>query len=327
VNEPETIELIAGEADAGLRLDRFLAAALPDVSRSLIQKHIEAGAVSIDGAAPLRGAKTAIRTGSSIRYTPPPPEPIDLVAEEIPIALIYEDADIVVVDKPAELVVHPGAGHPRGTLINALLARVPDFAVSQGDLRPGIVHRLDRGTTGVMVVAKNLGAQHALIEAFQSRQVKKHYLAVVHGSPAEDEATIESFFGRHPKDRKRFTARLPEGKEAITHFEVLERFPGASLLEVRIDTGRTHQIRVHLAERGHPLVGDDTYGRRRRTTADPRVRPLLTTFARPALHARRLSFAHPRTGRKMRFEAPVPADLASLIEALRAAKEEPVISG
>jgi 23S rRNA pseudouridine1911/1915/1917 synthase len=316
--EPSTIELLVPEASDGARLDRFLADSLPDSSRSLIQKHIEVGAVSIDGAPPKRGAKTPVRAGSTIRYAPPPPEPTELVAEDIPLHILWQDEWLLVLDKPAGLVVHPALGHRRGTLVNALLHHVKDLRGIGGELRPGIVHRLDRDTTGVMVVAKDDEAQRALVEAFKSRKVEKRYLAIVHGLPSPKSATIDTKYGRHPSDRKRFSSKVAEGKRAITHYEVKEVFAGASLLDVRIDTGRTHQIRVHLADRGHPLVGDRVYGGRARAIRDPRTKELLLSFPRPALHAQRLAFPHPRSGEMLSFEAPIPEDLLGLLEALRA---------
>ena len=310
----------------GARLDRFLAAMLPGASRSVIQKHIEAGAVTVGGQPPAKGTRTLVRPGDEITYVPPPPEPVDLVAEDIPVSILYEDDDLVVVDKPKNLVVHPAAGHPRGTLVNALLHHIRELQRSDHDCRPGIVHRLDRDTTGAMVVAKNAITQRALVDSFRRKLVDKVYLAVVKGVPREATATIDTLYGRHPRDRKRFSCRVDTGKQAVSHYRTLERFPGAAYLEVRIETGRTHQIRVHLMDRGHPLVGDQTYGQRRRS-ADPRVGPILSRFDRPALHARRLTFEHPGRGERMTFEAPLPPDLVGLLEQLRAAAKAPSPGG
>jgi 23S rRNA pseudouridine1911/1915/1917 synthase len=305
------------ESEAGARLDRFLADHVEGTSRAQLQKHIEAGAVRVDGAPPARGARTPLRAGQRIEYTPPEPAPLALVAEDIPLTILYEDEDLVVVDKPAGLVVHPALGHRTGTLVHALLDRIaPDGA--DEDHRPGIVHRLDRGTTGVMVVARHRQAQEQLVEAFRARTVEKVYLAVTRGVPSPPEATIDTLYGRHPRDRKRFSSRVREGKRAVSHYRILERFLGAAAVEVRIDTGRTHQIRVHLADRGHPLIGDASYGRQRRSQ-DPRLAPILDAFPRPALHARRLGFDHPRTGARLSFEAAIPEDLAGLLSALRSA--------
>jgi 23S rRNA pseudouridine1911/1915/1917 synthase len=318
---PEPFERNVDAAFAGARLDRYLADLNPEISRSAIQRHIELGAVMVDGAPPKRGASTVLREGSVVRYRPPPPVPTELLAEEIPLSILFEDPQLLVIDKPAGLVVHPGAGHASGTLVNALLHHVKDLGGVGGELRPGIVHRLDRDTTGAMVIAKDDAAQAALVAAWKSGRVEKEYLAVVHGLPRPTAATIETLFGRHPSDRKRFSSKVQSGKRALTHYRTLSSYPGAALLEVRIETGRTHQIRVHLSDRGNPVVGDPTYGGRR-TTADPRTQAILRSFARPALHARRLGFAHPVSGETLRFEAPIPPDLSALIAALEEAKKE-----
>jgi 23S rRNA pseudouridine1911/1915/1917 synthase len=302
------IELEIDERYAGERLDRALAELLDDRSRALIQKHIEAGAVTIDGAQPKQGAKTKLHRGARIQYQPPPPEPIDLVAEAIPLSILFEDEHLLVLDKPAGLVVHPAAGHPRGTLVNAVLHHLQaDLQGVGSPERPGIVHRLDRDTTGVIAIAKTARAHELLGHAFSERRVEKEYLAIVHGVPAPTEGTIDTLFGRHPRDRKRFSSKVLGGKRAITHYRVSELLQGASLLEIRLETGRTHQIRVHFADRGHPLVGDPVYG----------TRKPLAPFARPALHSRRLTLDHPITGRKLTCEAPIPQDFLDLLEALR----------
>lgn len=273
----------------------------------------------IDGTVPVRGPKTVVRAGARIHYTPPPPEPIDLVAEDIAIDIIHEDTDIVVVNKPKNLVVHPAVGHARGTLVNALMFHVGDFEVADEDVRPGIVHRLDRDTTGLMVVAKNRAARRALVEAFSAREVAKTYLAIAHGVPNPQSAELDTLFGRHPRERKRFSSRVLEGKRAVTRYEVTESFAGASFIEVELETGRTHQIRVHLADIGHPLVGDEVYGRRRKCR-DPRVGPIINPFDRPALHAHRLAFAHPSTKQPLEFVSELPVDMQALLDALRATR-------
>lgn len=302
----------------GERLDKYLAVMAPETSRSLVQKHIELGAVTVDGAAPKRGAATTLLAGSIIEYRPPEPEIAELVAEDIPLSILFQDPDIAVIDKPAGLVVHPALGHPRGTLVNALLFHVRDLGGIGGELRPGIVHRLDRDTTGVMVVAKNDVAHRALVEAFSSRDVEKEYLAITHGIPVPSQDLIDTLYGRHPTDRKKFSSKVASGKKAVTRYRIVTTYgTGAARLEVRIETGRTHQIRVHLADRGHPLVGDATYGTRRVShPRDAKLRAITDAFPRPALHARKLVVPHPRSGEKMTFEAAIPADLVQLMEAL-----------
>jgi 23S rRNA pseudouridine1911/1915/1917 synthase len=308
VSEDPPIEIEIDERFAGERLDRALTLLLDDRSRALIQKHIEAGAVSIDGAPPKQGAKTKLYPGAVIRYQPPPPEPLELVAEEIPLSILFEDEHMLVIDKPAGLVVHPAAGHPRGTLVNAVLHHLQADLQGVGSAeRPGIVHRLDRDTTGVIAIAKTARAHELLGKAFSERRVDKMYLAVAHGVPSPEQGTIDTWYGRHPRDRKRFSSKVMSGKRAVTHYRVSEKLRGASSLEIHLETGRTHQIRVHFADKGHPLVGDPVYG----------TRKALAPFDRPALHSYRLSLEHPITGRKLTCEAPIPQDLLDLVEALR----------
>jgi len=297
--------LLVPDSLDGERLDRALATLLPERSRAQIQKHIEAHAVQLDGEAPKRGNKTLVVAGQTIRYDPPPPEPLDLVAQDIPLDIVFEDEHLLVINKPAGLVVHPALGHHSGTLVNAVLHHV-ELEVDEGDVRPGIVHRLDRDTTGLIIVAKNERAHEGLARAFREREVRKQYLAVTKGVPKQRAATLDTWFGRHPTERKRFSSKVQGGKRAVTHYQTVEVFKGAALLEVSLETGRTHQIRVHLADLGHPLVGDPLYGRKG---------PI--SFERPALHAWRLAFAHPITALAMNFEAPVPPDLVALLETLR----------
>jgi 23S rRNA pseudouridine1911/1915/1917 synthase len=225
-----------------------------------------------------------------------------------------------VLDKPAGLVVHPGAGVASGTLVNALLARVRDLSGVGGVLRPGIVHRLDRGTSGLLLVAKSDEAHRALAQQFAGRTVEKEYLAIVHGVPARAAGSIDAAIGRDPVARRRMSVRAARAREARTSWSVEERFDGAALLRVRIHTGRTHQIRVHLASIGHPVAGDAVYGGTRSASSrKPAARAALQSLARPALHAARLGFTHPTSGDRLRFEAPLPPDLVSVLEALRAA--------
>lgn len=297
----------------GARLDQHLARTFPDLSRSRLKALIEEGHARVNGAP----AKAAHRLsgGESLSLELPPPVPTGTLAEDLPLSVLYEDGDLLVVDKPAGMVVHPAAGHAAGTLVNALLFRVKDLAGVGGEARPGIVHRLDRETSGCLVVAKHERSLRALQAAFKSRQVHKTYLALVHGQP-KDAARIETLFGRHPVHRKRFSGKVREGKEAVTIYRTRERFEGAAEVEVELLTGRTHQIRVHLSESGHPLLGDKTYGARAGKGA---AREVAEALGRQGLHAWRLAFPHPRTGEPLAFEAPIPADYAAAVTALRGA--------
>ncbi|MBZ4421440.1 RluA family pseudouridine synthase [Myxococcus sp. RHSTA-1-4] len=315
---PDTREHRAPPEARGERVDQYLARAFPEFTRSRIQGLIEAGHVLVDG----QPAKTArrLRGGEMLTLHVPAPVAAIPVAEELPLAVLHEDRDLVVVDKAAGMVVHPGAGHASGTLVNALLHRVKDLAGVGGELRPGIVHRLDKDTTGCLVVAKNEQALVALQKSFKTRAVEKTYLALVHGAPPA-EGRIETLYGRHPVHRQRFTGKVKEGKPAITAFRTLETFDGASLVEVDLFTGRTHQIRVHMAESGHPLLGDALYGAGRK--AKGLAAEAQELLGRQALHAWRLSFAHPRTGKVLELEAPIPADFTAALALLRGTVSQP----
>jgi 23S rRNA pseudouridine1911/1915/1917 synthase len=301
------LRFVAGEAEAGRRLDLALAE-LAGVPRSQARRWIDQGLVRVGGA-PARPAHL-VREGESLEAEPPEPVAAAPEPEPIALAVLYEDADLVVVDKPAGLVVHPAPGHPRGTLVNALLHHCRDLAGIGGVLRPGIVHRLDRGTSGVLVAAKCDAAHVGLAEQFRAHTVERTYLALVRGLPGAEGGHIERPIGRHPRDRKRMSVRTAAGRAAATDWRVARRFPreAVSLLEVRPATGRTHQIRVHLAAAGLPIVGDPVYGR-----GQPRL-----GLERPALHAARLGFAHPRSGAWLCFEAPPPPDLRAALERLEA---------
>lgn len=298
-----------GAEAAGQRLDAFLAAREDlGLTRSRIQKLIDDGHCTVDGKRAKPGWK--LEPGQAVTLAVPPPTEPTLVAEDIPLDVVYEDADVLVINKPRGLVVHPAAGHWRGTLVNALLHQI-DFDEDEGvggSLRPGIVHRLDKDTTGLLVVAKNDAAMAALQEQIRVRAVKREYLAVVHGTPEAEAGRVEAPVGRHPQDRKKMAVNVQQGREAVTHFRVMERYQGFSLITCRLETGRTHQIRVHLAYIGHPVAGDPTYGPRRQALG-------LTA---QALHAWRLGFRHPASGAALEFEVPPPPDMQVVIDRLRA---------
>jgi 23S rRNA pseudouridine1911/1915/1917 synthase len=295
-------------ADAGERLDRHVAARL-DAPRNQVQRWIAAGLVRVDGA-PARPSHP-LRAGERIDCAPPPPADARLDPEAGELVLLFEDEDLLVVDKPPGIAVHPGAGRRGGTLVHRLLARFPELAGVGGPGRPGIVHRLDKDTSGAIVVARSTRAYRALARDFAARRVDKVYLAVAWGAPPPSGA-IEAPIGRHPRRRQEMTVR-PGGRSASTAFRTLAAGGGVALLEVRLTTGRTHQIRVHLKSAGHPLVGDPVYGERRwkGRAAGPGARA-LRDFPRPALHAWRLALTHPGSGARVAFEAPVPDDLVHL---------------
>ncbi|SEM16637.1 ribosomal large subunit pseudouridine synthase D [Stigmatella aurantiaca] len=309
---PDSREHRAPPEARGERLDQHLARAFPELTRSRIRGLIDAGHVRVDGR-PVKAA-ARLRGGELLSLHVPPPVAAVPQAEALPLEVLHEDRDLVVVNKAAGMVVHPGAGHASGTLVNALLHRVKDLAGVGGELRPGIVHRLDKDTTGCMAVAKNEQALVALQKAFKTRAVEKTYLALVHGHP-KAEGRIETLYGRHPVHRQRFTGKVKEGKSAVTVFRTRELFEGAALVEVDLLTGRTHQIRVHLSESGHPLLCDALYGAGRKGKGH--VAEAQAQLGRQALHAWKLSFAHPRTGKVLTLEAPVPEDLTSCMRVLR----------
>jgi 23S rRNA pseudouridine1911/1915/1917 synthase len=291
---------------AGLRLDQALARLLPEHSRSRLAAWMKAGKVSLGDTA--ADPKRKVWGGEQVTLEEDAlPEAMAQQPEDIPLAIVHEDAHILVIDKPAGLVVHPGSGNWQGTLLNALLHHAPQLS---GIPRAGIVHRLDKDTSGLLVVAKTLEAQTDLVRQLQARTVKRHYLALAHGRVARD-GVVDAPIGRHPVQRTKM-AVVGGGRAARTHYRVLERFGHATLLECALETGRTHQIRVHMAELGHPLVGDPAYGPRRT------AQPLLAGFPRQALHAWRLALVHPAARIEMGWEAPLPEDFAALLESLRA---------
>jgi 23S rRNA pseudouridine1911/1915/1917 synthase len=299
--------LQAEPAEAGLRLDRFLHRRLPQYSRARLQEWIRQGRVRVWG----RPAKPSLvlKGSESVEVEPAELAPLKAVPEAIPLEILYEDEDLVAVNKPAGMVVHAGAGNTAGTLVNALLHRFHTLSSLGGDLRPGIVHRLDRYTSGVILIARTDGAHRALAAQFAGRQVEKVYLALVHGRLAADSGRIDKPIARDPHRRTRMTARLGAGRKASTSYRVLRRWPAFSYLEVRIHTGRTHQIRTHLAAIGHPVVGDRLYGA-------PAQIPGLPPLARFFLHAHRISFRSPSTGRPIAVEAPLADELEAFLEAV-----------
>jgi 23S rRNA pseudouridine1911/1915/1917 synthase len=304
-------------AGAGERIDALIASQVPALSRAAVQRLIEDAQVRVNDAV-VRKPGQRVRAGDAVWVTVPPPEPIEVVAEDLPLTVLYEDADLIVIDKPAGLVVHPAAGHPRGTLVNALLFHCKDLSGIGGALRPGIVHRLDKDTSGVMVATKSDRAHAALSAAFAAKSrgepggILREYLGITAPAPPAPSGTLRTLHGRHPTDRKRFSSRVSAGKPAVTHWTVIEPLAGAALVRFRLETGRTHQIRVHAADHGWPLLGDPLYGRTPRPLA-----PIAATLGRQALHAAVLELDHPITGARLRFESPLPADLQAALARLR----------
>ncbi len=302
---------------AGARLDQFLAGSDLPYTRSQIKRRIDEGEVLVDGAPAKAGRK--LKGGEEIVFTPPPPAPAVAQPEAIDLVVLHEDRHLIVIDKPAGLVVHPAAGHAAGTLVNALLHHCQDLAGIGGELRPGIVHRLDKDTSGVLVAAKDEATHAALTALFKKKELTRLYLAVVAPAPPRDSGVIRTQYGRHPVHRKRFTSKIDadKGKPAVTHWRVVERFDGAALVECRLETGRTHQIRVHMSERGWPVLGDRTYGRAPR---DPVLRELAEGLGRQALHAAVLAFRHPVTGETIDCRSPLPPDMEAALSVLRRAR-------
>jgi 23S rRNA pseudouridine1911/1915/1917 synthase len=297
---------------AGRRLDVVLAERIAGVSRTQLSRHVAEGAVTLNGDTAAPSQK--VRTGDVVVWTPPAVRPVELLAEDIPLHVVYEDAQLVVVDKPAGLVVHPAAGHEDGTLVNALLAHCRDLRGIGGELRPGIVHRIDKDTSGLLVVAKDDATMNALSADFKVHRIKRVYEALVVGRPAHASGRIDTLHGRDPRDRKQFSIRVRRGKRAVTNWRVLEELGRATRLEAELETGRTHQVRVHFAAMGCPLLGDTVYGRPPR---DPDLRALGKQLGRQALHARVLGFRHPATGKWLELASPPPADFLAALAALR----------
>ena len=297
----------------GVRLDAFLSQAIRGRSRSQIQKLIKDGHVTGGPGKGLR-ASTPVRAGQTFEIDVPPLVEARAIAEDLPLPILYEDTDVVVIDKPAGMVVHPAAGHDRGTVVNALLHHIDDLSGIGGELRPGIVHRLDRGTSGVMIVAKNDAAHQELARQFHDREVEKEYIALVWGL-VQQGRRIDAPIGRDPGDRQKMSTRARRARSAVTRVTRAEHLRGVSLLHVAIATGRTHQIRVHLSAIGHPIVGDPTYGGvHRRVAHDVRA---VQRLARPFLHAARIAFTHPTEDRRIEFVSALPADLQSVLDEIR----------
>jgi 23S rRNA pseudouridine1911/1915/1917 synthase len=299
---------------SGIRMDVFLATRLPECSRAFASQLVSGGHFKING----KNGKPSYRlkTGDIVTGCMPELKPSGFLPEPIPLNILYEDDDILVINKPPGLVVHPAPGHASGTLVNALLHHCPDLGGIGAELRPGIVHRLDKDTSGTLVVAKHAAALEHLADQFKNRSVRKHYLAFIQGEMASDNGTIRLPIGRHPVDRKRMSTRSRRGREAETDWRVVRRWHGCTLLELRLKTGRTHQIRVHCAAIGRPIVGDPVYGRRKAVGGSVKIQALLDSVQRQMLHAWRLEIDHPRTGEPMRFESPLPEDMEQLIAGL-----------
>jgi 23S rRNA pseudouridine1911/1915/1917 synthase len=297
-----------------------VAAEIDHCSRSFAATLIRQGCITVDGSAKKPGYP--VKAAETISGQIAPPTVSNFLPEDIHLQILYEDAELIVVNKAPGMVVHPAPGHSRGTLVNALMHHCPDLAGISGSLRPGIVHRLDKDTSGALVVAKNSRSMHHLAAQFKSRQVKKYYLAMVYGIPHDDSGRVDLPIGRHPVDRKKISVNTRTPRVALTHWRVLEQFTGVCLMELDIRTGRTHQIRVHCKAMGHSIVGDPVYGSRgekkRLAEASQAVSRAVLALDRQMLHARQLRFRHPVSGQRMTVEAPMPADMAQLIDLCRA---------
>lgn len=300
-----------------IRLDLFLCRKMGRESRSTIQRLIENGHVLVDGKEVRPSLK--LKGGELVEVKIPEPQPAIPLAEAIPLVVLYEDSDLIVINKAAGMVVHPGAGTAGGTLVNALLAHCTDLSGIGGELRPGIVHRLDKGTSGVLVAAKNDHAHQSLSAQFSAHSVKRVYQALIYGSPQQDSGKIDGVIGRHPTDRLRLSGKAKSGKHAVTRWKVRERYGRISLIELRLETGRTHQIRVHLTEAGFPLLGDPLYadGGRINNLPDTQLRGMINRLGRQALHAGCLGFIHPSSGEYLEFTTEAPEDMQELLTYLR----------
>ncbi|WP_150291800.1 RluA family pseudouridine synthase [Sphingobium estronivorans] len=307
------IEATIGEAQDGMRLDKALAELVPDLSRERLKALIVEGQVMTSGRAPNPSMKVAV--GQAFAIAVPPPVEAEAVAQDIPLAIVHEDAELIVIDKPAGLVVHPAAGNLDGTLVNALLHHCQGQLSGIGGVaRPGIVHRIDKDTSGLLVVAKSDRAHEGLSKQFKDHSIDRLYAAIVYGVPQPGAGMVDTWIGRSDADRKKMAVhREGRGKHAVTHYRTVQKLRGAALVECRLETGRTHQVRVHMAHLGHPLIGDPVYGRERKG-----FKSILETlgFKRQALHAKRLGFIHPVTGESLSFDSQIPADMQELLSEL-----------
>jgi 23S rRNA pseudouridine1911/1915/1917 synthase len=312
----QSLALTVAPGEAGSRLDQLLAGRL-DFSRARLQRWLKSGLVSVNGRP--RPPSYKVRAGDAIEVAVPPPEPSHLLPEALPLEIVYEDRDLLVVNKPPGLVTHPGAGHRTGTLLNALLHHCPELQEIGDVSRPGLVHRLDKDTSGLLVVAKTDLAHRSLVNQFQKHEVKKKYLALVWGRLPQREGRIAQEIGRHPTERHKMSVHARRGKEAVTRWRVVQEFSGPlTLLELTIETGRTHQIRVHLTSLGHPVLGDATYGggASRLKSAPPALSGLRPLVKRQMLHAWQLKFTHPRSGEEVGWEAALPGDFQGVMDYL-----------
>jgi 23S rRNA pseudouridine1911/1915/1917 synthase len=318
-NPPSSFTFRVSSTQAGTRLDALVAVEIEHCSRAFAARLIRQKDILVDGSAKKPGY--TVKGGETVCGTIAPPVASTFLPEPIPLQVLYEDTELLVVNKAPGMVVHPAPGHPDGTLVNALMHHCPDLAGISGSLRPGIVHRLDKDTSGALVVAKNSRAMHHLAAQFKSREVRKTYLALVYGIPNKDGGRIDHPIGRHPVDRKKMSVNTHTPRSALTYWRIVETFTGACLVELDIRTGRTHQIRVHCKTMGHPVIGDSVYGNRgdkkRLTVASAGMGRTVATVDRQMLHAWRLSFLHPATGMRMNIKAPLPSDMSGLIVRFR----------
>ena len=292
--------------DEGLRLDRFLSEELEDHSRSFLQKLIKEGLVTVDGK-PVK-ANYRLSAGQQVSVQVREPEEVNIEPQEMPLDILYEDGDVCIVNKPKGMVVHPAAGHYRDTLVNGIMYHCQDsLSGINGSLRPGIVHRIDKDTTGALIICKNDKAHSCIAEQLKEHSITRRYRAIIIGNLSEDEGTVDAPIGRHPTQRKKMAVNRINGKRAVTHYRVLARFRGYTYIECRLETGRTHQIRVHMASIGHPLLGDTVYGP---------AKQAYPSLEGQTLHAMVIGFVHPTTGAYMEFEAPLPAYFAELLQKL-----------